>query len=379
MSEYQYYEFRAIDRPLDQEAQDALRKLSSRAEITAHGMVNTYNYGDFRGRPEELMDRYFDAFLYVANWGTRRLALRLPKGTIDVHDAQKYCDDHGEYLTVREGKEHIVVEFESIEEGGSEWTDGSTWMPRLLPIRDQLLNGDPRALYLGWIAPIWPVVGDYNNKDRDEFARLEPPVPPGLKVLDGPLKALAEFLRADSDVLAVACEASEGKAPAPASQADLAHWVAKLRVEEVRKSLVGFLVGDRDATLRAELMTRYREAHAPKGGKPVKTGRRTVAEILAAAEVREAERERARDAKRERFLDELAPREELVWRQVDEAIGRKCHEGYSQAVALLTDLRDLAARSGSLDDFRDRIAGLRQAHRGKSAFRGQLDRAKLES
>ena len=69
MSEYQYYEFRAIDRPLDEDQIDELRELSSRAEITATSFTNTYNYGDFRGKPLALMDRYFDAFVYVAPKG----------------------------------------------------------------------------------------------------------------------------------------------------------------------------------------------------------------------------------------------------------------------------------------------------------------------
>jgi hypothetical protein len=34
MSEYQYYDFRAIDKPLDQDEMDDLRSVSSRAEIT---------------------------------------------------------------------------------------------------------------------------------------------------------------------------------------------------------------------------------------------------------------------------------------------------------------------------------------------------------
>ena len=42
MSEYQYYEFRAIDRPLDAAAQASLRALSSRARITAMSFTNTY-------------------------------------------------------------------------------------------------------------------------------------------------------------------------------------------------------------------------------------------------------------------------------------------------------------------------------------------------
>ena len=36
MSEYQYYEFRAIDRPLDEEEIDELGELSTRAEIRAN-------------------------------------------------------------------------------------------------------------------------------------------------------------------------------------------------------------------------------------------------------------------------------------------------------------------------------------------------------
>ena len=73
MSEYQYYEFLALNKPLTEKQRAELRKLSSRAEITATRFVDEYNYGDFRGSPEKLMERYFDAFLYLANWGTRRL------------------------------------------------------------------------------------------------------------------------------------------------------------------------------------------------------------------------------------------------------------------------------------------------------------------
>jgi len=47
MSEYQYYEFQAIDKPLDKKAVQALRTLSSRAQITPTSFVNEYNWGDF--------------------------------------------------------------------------------------------------------------------------------------------------------------------------------------------------------------------------------------------------------------------------------------------------------------------------------------------
>ncbi len=74
MSEYQYYEFRAIDRPLSEEQRKRVSALPSRAHVTSHSAIFVYNYGDFRGDPEQLMRDSFDAMLYISNWGTRRLS-----------------------------------------------------------------------------------------------------------------------------------------------------------------------------------------------------------------------------------------------------------------------------------------------------------------
>ena len=78
VSEYQYYEFLAVDRPLDDAEQAEVRSLSTRARITATSFVNEYHWGDFNGDPNRLMERYYDAHLYVANWGTHRVMFRLP-------------------------------------------------------------------------------------------------------------------------------------------------------------------------------------------------------------------------------------------------------------------------------------------------------------
>lgn len=48
MSEYQYYEFRAIDRPLTETQKSKISALSSRAHVTSHVAFFVYNYGDFR-------------------------------------------------------------------------------------------------------------------------------------------------------------------------------------------------------------------------------------------------------------------------------------------------------------------------------------------
>jgi hypothetical protein len=91
MSEFQYCEFQAIDRPLDQAARGALRRISSRARITAHSLVNTYEWGNFKGDPRRLMADWFDLFLYWANWGSRIVMLRLPRRALDPSGVQPYA------------------------------------------------------------------------------------------------------------------------------------------------------------------------------------------------------------------------------------------------------------------------------------------------
>lgn len=102
MSEYQHYEFVAVDRPLDASELRALRGLSTRAHITSTSFVDTYEWGNFRGDPRVLVERYFDAFLYLANWGTRELIFRLPARLIELETAQRYCiGDTGSACRVR--------------------------------------------------------------------------------------------------------------------------------------------------------------------------------------------------------------------------------------------------------------------------------------
>jgi hypothetical protein len=91
MSEYQYYEFRMVDRSLTSGELAELRKLSSRAEITATSFANSYSYGDFRGNPDRMMEQYFDAFVYVANWGTRHFMVRLPVRGVDLPSIEAYA------------------------------------------------------------------------------------------------------------------------------------------------------------------------------------------------------------------------------------------------------------------------------------------------
>lgn len=91
MGAYQHFEFQAIDRPLSAEELQILRGYSSRARITSTGFVNEYSFGDFKGNADEWMRKHLDAFLHVAEWGTRILMMRLPTGLLAKAAFRPYC------------------------------------------------------------------------------------------------------------------------------------------------------------------------------------------------------------------------------------------------------------------------------------------------
>jgi hypothetical protein len=76
MSEYQYYHFQTIDKPLSKRQVDALRTISTRARITPTSFVNEYNWGNLNADPVTMMWRWFDVHVYVTNWMTRCPARR---------------------------------------------------------------------------------------------------------------------------------------------------------------------------------------------------------------------------------------------------------------------------------------------------------------
>lgn len=215
MSEYQYYEFAAIDRPLTRAEMAKLRAISTRAEITPAGFVNHYEWGDLKADPADWMRRYFDAFVYTANWCSCRLSLRVPLATFRQGELKPFAARYA--MTIKATDTHWVIDWvlnesENHERFGME--DGSGWMRRLAPLRDELLRGDLRPLYLGWLAAA------AGGELRD--AALEPEVPPGLVDLSPPQRALAEFLEIDTDMLAAARAGSTKAGNTKASRSNAA-------------------------------------------------------------------------------------------------------------------------------------------------------------
>ncbi|WP_200215444.1 hypothetical protein [Micromonospora coerulea] len=381
MSEYQYYEFTAVDRPLTAREQAVLRSLSTRADITATSFVNTYQWGDFKGDPRKLMERYFDAHLYLANWGTRQLMLRLPKHVLDPATVARYCvGDSASAWTA--GKDLIVHLHREDEDGTDEWDlDGHGLLASIIPVRAGLAAGDRRLLYLGWLR----CAQSLELADEEP----EPPVPAGLGTLDASLTAVAEFLCIDPDLIAAAAAASAQAAVEPTA-AQLRTWVLQLPTRDKDAILTDLITGS-DGHLRSWLLRRYRDAH-PTDASATKAPRTagkllaTAAHLRAERERRDAEqrehdrarRERSAAAARQRHLDALAVDQPNAWQQVSELIATKKPREYDTAVQLLVDLRDLGERDGDTAPFRQRLAELRTVHARKPSLLERLERAGLD-
>ncbi len=382
VSAYLYYEFRAVDRPLTDREIRELRALSTRAEITATSFVNMYEWGDFKGDPNILMEKYFDAFVYTANSCVFQLVLRLPKGALETKEVSTYCV--GESLRMRKTKNFTILEF--ISEGeGRDCEDSERWMDSLIPLRADLMRGDLRALYLGWLFCL-------QNQELRPHA-TEPPVPAGLAKQTAPLQSLAHFLRINGELIEAAAERSRNLSSATPSRAKLAAWIAAMPEAEKNALLLG-MAEDNDSCSRNDLLRRFNQYRLPPMPRTCREDSqpRTVSQIMAVAQAhaaqrirREAERkaaeqekqERARTAARVQYLDKLAGREAQIWEQVDALAQTKQPNNYDRALRHILDLRDLAARRGQQVHFDSALERLRMNHDVKPTFLRRLSDANL--
>ena len=380
MSEYQYYEFLAIDCPLDAMQMAALRALSTRAEITSTRFTNVYHWGDFKGSPEKLMEQYFDAHVYVANWGTQILMLRLPKALLSRETLAPYCVDEGLHGWMK--GDHLIIEWRRDGESSDEGVEGEGWMARLMPIREELERGDYRALYLGWLYAI--------SLDDMPEETSEPPVPAGLGALTAAQRSLAEFLGIDDDLLAAAAQASPPVLDRTDSLHEMSQWVAAVPVDEARQYLLLLLQGKAKQAER-EARQKYATARRAQVSPAIAASehkRRSLAELHALAEHARAKRlERQRQQKqrelekqrqqRERYLATLAEDFERHWREIDALVTQQVASAYDRARDLLVDLSDAYTLKHDHDEFLRKFAQFRAKYTRRSALLRRLDKVGL--
>jgi hypothetical protein len=262
MSEYQYYEFLSIDQALAHRQMRELRAVSSRAEITPTRFTNFYDYGDFKGVPSRWMERYFDAFLYFANWGTRFVSLRVPREFLDLATARTYCRTPS--ASARLSGRWLILDFASErEDDGLAAPEGA--LGTIVPVRADLLGADLRLLYLGWLLSV-----------QAEEANLKspPPCPPGMRELTGSLAAFAEFMGISPELIAYAARRSRQVSD---ERVAFRRWAKALPQRRLAQWLER-LAFPRGPHARAELLREFRQRdarvdRATKAGTPRRASR----------------------------------------------------------------------------------------------------------
>ena len=365
--EYQYYEFQAIDRPLNQTEQNDVQSLSSRVRLTATQAIFTYSYGDFRDKPLSVLEKYFDAMLYMANWGSHQLAFRFPKSAVNLSALEPYCVKH--FIEVITIEKYVILNINIHEEEGSFWIDeDNNWLSLLIPLRQSILQEDYRILYLAWLQ----AASHTSKKDLQE-----PPVPPNLQKLNSPLQAFTQWLQIDPDLITIAAQVSPTQKE---HQEPFKDWIKALSEQEKTELLLEIVTSDLTiaSQLQARLRQRFSQTPEPLA---ISEQRRSYAHLKALAEKEHlARKAREKDAaKRERrqYLESLKPEQEKMWKTIDSLISRKKSQSYDEAVQHLINLRDLAKLEGNAVEFQRRIQQIKTTYSKYPGLLRRIDAANL--
>ncbi len=272
----------------------------------------TYSWGGFGHDARQVLLQYFDAHLYMANWGTRRLLFRLPKSVIDPQAIQPYCRE--EFLALELNGNFYILEFSlDNEEPDYEWLEGEGMLGKLAPIREQIMQGDCRSLYLSWLKAV-------STEDPEEDnPETEPPIPAGLGKLNSSHQALIEFFEMDVHLVKAAAKASPPLQHA--SIAPLEKALTQLGREECENFLRQVL--NNEPQVRMALQKRLEQL---TGNKPARAGQgqRQAGDLFKEAErlEQEALRQQKAAAERKRIQEllDLAGREEATWRWIESLI-----------------------------------------------------------
>ena len=112
-----------------------------------------------------MVKRYFDAFLYLANWGTRQVMFRLPRGVLDPETARQYCGT--DTASLIETDSHLILNLcVDQEEADDYWDEPGGQLAAMVQARSELAAGDLRLLYLAWLLALQSDFADEETEPR---------------------------------------------------------------------------------------------------------------------------------------------------------------------------------------------------------------------
>ena len=361
MSEYQRYEFMTIDRPLTRAQLDEVNDLSSHIEASSTHALIEYHWGDFKHDPIKVLREFFDGFLYWANWGSPELAFRFPHGVLPADLINDY--DFDDFVTFTKHKEYDILDIHFGEmEGPDEWIEYE--LGSLIAIRDELMEGDLRALYIVWLASQYMMFGYEDDQEEEDYEILVPPVPPDFGKLTAAQQALAELLQVPEELLLAASQHSIGAMPSTQTD-DFATWIKLLPAERKNEYLLQLAYNE--PGLSRLFIRELRELNRDKDRVRPSTGERVTyatlnsesKNIQAQREHEKRERERAESLRRLQYIHD---HQEQYWLQINQAVEHTVGARYDDAVRDLVALREAAEQFNETREFQERFRTWVQAY-----------------
>ena len=263
-----------------------------------------------------------------------------------------------------------------MKRGGYGWIEGEGLLDPLIPLRESILRGDLRSLYLFWLRCAHEQAGWAEKESEERDPLIEPPVPSGLGQLDPALQAFAEFFAVDQDLITAAAETSP---KLTSTDEPVAQWVKLLPADERDTFLLRVAQGESHVGIA--LLRRLREVGGASKPTVATAPRRTFAELQAAAQRQAQLRVHREQAEAERVrlekLEHLARCEALVWSNIPALLSKRTASGYDEGVTLLAELRDLAVHQGQRAAFDARLWEVIAPYAGSSALQRRLKAKQL--
>jgi hypothetical protein len=295
--------------------------------------------------------------------------LALPAGCLKPETIEPYLHGGERYektLTTKQVGGRRLICWERNEEGGWGWTEGEGIIDQLIGIREELMRGDDRSLFLGWLADFDPD----NWRDPRDRGVLMPPIPTGLDALSPALRTLIEHFPVDPDALAVAAGQSQATAP---ERLPISQVLANVPVSEMQAWLERVAAGDGSRVMAELNRLTYPRVETPVGQAMSCTDfAAKVVEVREARLKREAgaaaeERKREAEAHRRR-LAAVMQRAETIWSGLDPLMDQKVASAYDQAAAQLLELRDAHKQAGEDARFQAKVAAFRERYAQRPAM-----------
>ena len=199
-------------------------------------------------------------------------------------------------------------------------------MSALLPLRQAILQGDYRVLYLAWLQAA--AVSAHLEEDVQE-----PPVLPNLQKFSAPLQSFVDWVEMDMDLIAAAAQVSQTEQEL---REPFKEWVNALSDKEKTKLLVEIITGDSAIASQLQARLRQKFSQPPELPSISDTNRRHFSELRDLAKTRRSERQEkekaAVKAERDRYLESLRPQRSQIWETVEALIARKQAKPYEQAI-----------------------------------------------